>query len=185
MKSCLMLVSFPTSFFLQAWRVAPREGVACQAYTSVSPPTDGLCSHAQWTTLETWFTGKVNSVIQADSPQVYCGIVQFCSPLQNTKASLARQLSWPNTVSLVNWLSSLSLLRPWMCSCPRLSPPQAPDWPPMEAVILLTYFFRVHSFSKSRTLNQVTMGTSAMQRRQGSHAVGNEMAGKEWDWLFG
>lgn len=92
------------SFILQAWRVAPRQGVAWQAYMLVSPLTDGLCNHAQWTTLKTWFTGKVNSVIQADSqqePQVDCGIVQLCYSLENTNTSLAGQLGRSNTVPLL------------------------------------------------------------------------------------
>lgn len=178
MKSCLILVRFPTSLFLQTWRVAPREGLACQAYTPVSPLTDGLSSHAQWTTLETWFTGKVNSVIQADSPQLYCGIVQLCYPLQNTKASLARQLSWPNTMSLLKLAVQSLPFQAMKVLLPQTSTTMGTWLTPNGNCNSINIFLQNSFFSKSRTLNQVTMGKSAMQRRQGSHAVGNEMAGK-------
>ena len=165
-----MSVSFPISFILQAWGAAPRQGVACQAYMLVSPLTDGLCNRARWTTLETWFIGKVNSVIHADSqqePQVYWGIVQLCYSLQNTKASLARRLSRSNTVS------PLKLAVQSLPSHPRnmLLPPVFhhhghlidPQGEPYTYSRIFTGFI----FSRSRPLNWVPMGAGACAKEPG------------------
>lgn len=182
-----MSVSFPISFILQAWRVAPRQEVACQAYALVSPLTDGLCNHARWTTLETWFIGKVNSVIQADSqqePQIYCGIGQLCYSLQNTKASLARRISRSNTVALLKLVVQSLPFFPRNMLLPPVFHHHGHLMDSQVEPEMYSHIFPGLIFSRSRPQTRVPMGTGACAKQPGRPCSWEWDAEKGWDRLF-